>query len=102
MVLSLRVKEVVRARFPQASPRTIVCLSMTFSLAIELSQFYHAPLDRLDPPDNFGRADPGLRVPLKRPGVLRLGSRFGRYDRDCGNRPQGEARVTIHGAFSCH
>ena len=60
------------------------------------------PLDRLDPPDNLGRADPGLRVPLERPCLLRRGSRLGRYDRRWDKCPQGEAELNIHGAFSCH
>jgi hypothetical protein len=28
---------------PQASTRTIACLAMAFSVAVEISQFYHAP-----------------------------------------------------------
>jgi hypothetical protein len=43
MVLILRVKEVVRTHPSQASTRTIACLAMLFSVAIDLIQLYHAP-----------------------------------------------------------
>src|ERR1017187_5265800 len=43
MVLSLRVKEVVMRHSSRASTRTIACLAMSFSVAIEISQLYHAP-----------------------------------------------------------
>src|ERR1017187_341105 len=43
IVLSLLVREVVWTHLPRASTRTIAILAMSFSVAVEISQLYHAP-----------------------------------------------------------
>ena len=56
---------------PRASTWAIALLAMSFSVADRGEPVISRPLDRLDPADDPGRADPGLRLPLERPGLLR-------------------------------
>ena len=56
---------------PRASTRTIALLAMAFSVADRTQPVVPRPLDRLDPPDDAGWADPWLWLPLERPGLLR-------------------------------
>ena len=56
---------------PRASTRTVALLAMAFSIAIEVSQLYHAPWIDSIRHDDSGRAGPWVRLPVERPGLLR-------------------------------
>ena len=67
---------------PRASTRTVAVLAMAFAVAVEAQPVVPCSLDRLDSPHDARRADPGLRVPLERSGLLRSGCGLGCAGRD--------------------
>jgi uncharacterized protein DUF2809 len=62
---------------PRASTRTIAILAMAFSIAVELSQLYHTLWIDSIRHTTLGGVDPGFRVRVERPGLLRSGSGAG-------------------------
>ena len=81
---------------PRASTRTIALLAMAFSVADRSQPVVPRPLDRLDPPDDAGWADPRLRLPLERPGLLRCWGWTRRHPRtDRPGCPQSQEVVSV-------
>ena len=81
---------------PRASTRTVALLAMAFSVADRTQPVIPRPLDRLDPPDDAGWADPRLRLPLERSRLLRCWGWTRRHPRtDRPGCPQSQEVVSV-------